>query len=69
MKRIYRPIKCNTELLARQYTADYLSRQDKSETQPIDNSVKQLIKKYSQDIIAPSGNVSSFISVGKQMAF
>ena len=61
MKRIYRPVKCNTELLARQYTADYLSRQNKSESEPIDSTIKKLINKYSEDIIAPSGSVSAFI--------
>ena len=61
MKRIYRPIKCDTDLLARQYTADYLSRQNKSEDEPIDNTTKQLIRRYSEDIIAPSRNTQSFI--------
>lgn len=61
MKRIYRPIKCDTDMLARQYTADYLARQSKSSDEPIDTRTKKLIQKYSEDVIAPSTNTQSFI--------
>lgn len=58
MKRI---IRSSTELQARQYTADYLSRQDKRSYAPLDDTTKHLIRKYAEDIIAPSRNSLSFI--------
>lgn len=58
MKRI---IRSNTELQARQYTADYLSRRDKSSTYRLSEGIKRLIRRYSEDIITPSGNSLLFI--------
>lgn len=58
MKRI---IRSNTELQARQYTADYLSRKDKSSSERLDEQTKRLIRKYADDIIAPSRNSLLFI--------